>query len=861
MPNETRVSLDIETTDLNYEKGEIIEIGASKFRGNKVLAEFQTLVKIKKKIPSFVTAITSLKDGDLVNAPELSEVKEKLLAFVGKAAIVGHNVNFDLEFLKAKGIYFPDSKVYDTWRLATLLLRDLPSHSLEVLTSELCIEHLESHRALSDAGAARDLFLKLLSLIKKLDRSSLEAINNFLAAREYVFKPFFLEAVKGKTGRTDKKQKSFDFKNKTKRQLQIKADIKKVEDYFKSEKFRPKTAIKFSAEQLEIISEIENSLRNNEKVFIDSSSLRISQSALLLAAYLKAEKTVLFLRHEKDLKKVLEHDFGQAEKIIGVLPRPVPLSLPENYLCKRRFKDFKAQKGLTSERIHFLTKIILWEKISGTGNFAELNFVFEEKDLLKEINYQEPFCSKKKCPFHASCFYFRAQSLRRQGRVFLALSKNLWREAVFLKDKALIINEADHLGEEYEKNEQVLTLEDSLFWLQSLRRYLKSKMEDDLVRPEVFKVINENITGLENQLTLFFGLIAINLKNSPWLRFGKLGLNEITVKDLEEKKLFESQKNLVRCFNTLEKFLAEFLGETEGDLRLDLEGYLFNLRHLKNLIHAFFTLKDEFLSELVLGEKNIYLTRTPIFESLSSKNFLNSAKRAVVLITSQIDAKIQDYLKINLSLSDFKQKKIKAAAKTEKIVTFLVENFPSENENNFNQTLASLVEQASAKSRLSTVIFFRNKSRIAAFFREEALFLKEKGLTVYYQGLSGGQNKIEKQFLKTDKAVLMVTLRFWETLFLPKDKFENLILVKLPFGIPRALERKKQRGDFIFSSLPRARRTLNEIFGFMIGKKENSRFIILDPKAITASYAADLLSVLGAGSVEKILWKNFGRHL
>jgi len=45
------VSLDLETTGLDPEHDRIIEVGALRFRGDRVLDEFQTLVNPNTHIP------------------------------------------------------------------------------------------------------------------------------------------------------------------------------------------------------------------------------------------------------------------------------------------------------------------------------------------------------------------------------------------------------------------------------------------------------------------------------------------------------------------------------------------------------------------------------------------------------------------------------------------------------------------------------------------------------------------------------------------------------------------------------------------------------------------------------------------
>jgi len=189
--NKTYIALDIETTSLDPEKGNVLEIGVVRFNEKKVLEEWESLVNPGEKIPTIVKAITGITEEDVKEAPTLEEVKEKFIKFVGREPIVGHNIHFDLDFLKAKGIDF-SNKRYDTWRLATILLPKFPSHSLEALADYLKIKHLEKHRSLADTKASAELFLVLLGEIKKIDPKVLAEIKDYLKKSKWDLAEIFL---------------------------------------------------------------------------------------------------------------------------------------------------------------------------------------------------------------------------------------------------------------------------------------------------------------------------------------------------------------------------------------------------------------------------------------------------------------------------------------------------------------------------------------------------------------------------------------------------------------------------------------------------------------------------------------------
>jgi Rad3-related DNA helicase/inhibitor of KinA sporulation pathway (predicted exonuclease) len=153
----TFVALDLETTGLSPRLDRMIEVGAVRFRGDEVLASFQSLVRPEVAIPRAVQELTGIRDADVAAAPSPEQVLAQLIDFVGDSAVVAHSGNFDLSFL-VDGETEPAYELFDTLDLARMVLPVAPSHSLPHLSRQLGLSHPHPHRALSDADAARQLF-------------------------------------------------------------------------------------------------------------------------------------------------------------------------------------------------------------------------------------------------------------------------------------------------------------------------------------------------------------------------------------------------------------------------------------------------------------------------------------------------------------------------------------------------------------------------------------------------------------------------------------------------------------------------------------------------------------------------------
>lgn len=159
---ENFVCLDIECTGFNHEDDDIIEVAAVKFTKTKQGETFHTLIATKKEIPIIIQDLTGIKNSMLTDAPTLDAISKDLIDFVGDLPIVGHNINFDLDFLEAKGINFPGRRI-DTFPLSQMVINDQKSYSLETLAHYFS-KHQPSHRALDDVLANIELFWHILEL-------------------------------------------------------------------------------------------------------------------------------------------------------------------------------------------------------------------------------------------------------------------------------------------------------------------------------------------------------------------------------------------------------------------------------------------------------------------------------------------------------------------------------------------------------------------------------------------------------------------------------------------------------------------------------------------------------------------------
>ena len=160
----TIVVFDIETTGLDSETEQIIELGAVKIENGNIIEKFSTFVKPTKSIPFEVVRLTGITDEMVEDAPPIELVIKDFYEFTRGCTLSGHNViNFDIKFIRREaenlGLDF-DNPIIDTMKEAQASRLKITKYNLGAVTKALGITLEGAHRAWNDAFATAQVLLK-----------------------------------------------------------------------------------------------------------------------------------------------------------------------------------------------------------------------------------------------------------------------------------------------------------------------------------------------------------------------------------------------------------------------------------------------------------------------------------------------------------------------------------------------------------------------------------------------------------------------------------------------------------------------------------------------------------------------------
>lgn len=175
--NHDFVVFDLETTGLIRQPSmgkmdKIIEVGAVKISHGEIIEKFSTFVACPDKLPQNIVDLTGICDADLVGAPTIGPVMADFFKFCDGCRLVGHNVNFDYDFVshyaEQEGYFFSQPK-YDTIALAQEVLRGvgLSNYKLNTVADHFSFT-FQHHRAFDDALVTAKIFIELIKKRGKL---------------------------------------------------------------------------------------------------------------------------------------------------------------------------------------------------------------------------------------------------------------------------------------------------------------------------------------------------------------------------------------------------------------------------------------------------------------------------------------------------------------------------------------------------------------------------------------------------------------------------------------------------------------------------------------------------------------------
>jgi len=469
------IAIDIETTGLDPANDAITEIGAVRFNGHRVEAEWSTLINPNRSIPPSITQLTGITNEMVRNAPPLKAVIHELEDFVGTAPLVGHNIRFDLSFLQRNNI-LALNEIIDTYEMASVLLPTASRYSLSALAQILGIPLFEAaHRALVDARLTHSIFNRLYEKGLELPLDLIEEIIRLSEPLDWgaslIFQQILHVRSRQPMGARKARQTSShgplfqsqdaqqDFPPLNPVHPPIGLDQEEVSSllefggpfahYFQNYEYRP--------QQVEMLRAVTHALSENQHLLVEAGTGTGKSFAYLVPAALYAIQNscrVVISTNTINLQdQLIKKDIPDLCKALGIDLHATVLKGRVNYLCPRRLEAFRQRGPETIEEVRVLSKVLVWLHEGGNGDRNEINLNGPvERDVWSRISSEDEGCKTEVCVTRCggTCPFYRARQAAQSSHLVIV------NHALLLADVAtgsrvlpdydyLIIDEGHHL--------------------------------------------------------------------------------------------------------------------------------------------------------------------------------------------------------------------------------------------------------------------------------------------------------------------------------------------------------------------------------------------------------------------------------
>ena len=474
------VSLDVETTGLNPQNDDVIEVAVIVFNEREEISRYSQLVRPRRSIPLQISRLTGITQDMLDESPRFGDIVDELAAAIGDRPIIGHNISFDMSMLAGEG-FKPDNRLIDTYTLATGLLTDIPNFQLGTIAEyfDYQISEEDRHRALGDTAATVHVFQQLLAKLGDYDSATLRQIGQFAKAAKWREAWFFDDLARSKS-----EAPLFD----PSRPNTVPLELAFMAPRERPEPLRPTgnqeniptslvekllgdggpmqdvlTGYRPRPTQITMARRVAETLNKDQNLLIEAGTGTGKSLAYLLPAALfaiqRGERVVvstatIALQDQLNLKDLPDVRIALQEAGVTDELNVAVMKGRQNYLCLKQWFNHKDDPVEDEADASLRAKILMWLGHTETGDKGELRLTHEEERYWRKYASERGRCTVGRCPYASNnqCFFHRARWNAHHAHIVIAnhslVLVNASEGRVLPSFERLIFDEAHHLEDE-----------------------------------------------------------------------------------------------------------------------------------------------------------------------------------------------------------------------------------------------------------------------------------------------------------------------------------------------------------------------------------------------------------------------------
>ena len=907
-------SIDLETTGLNSTEDKIIEVGMVFFDSSGTNETYQKYVNPGSKIPRRIKQLTGISDNDVSEAPTISDISIEIENLLKDSILVGHNIRFDIDFLRQAGIHVED-RYLDTLDLAYVVEPSISDYSLSSLGPLLGLTKRKSHNALDDSETTRELFIHIMSRLKELPTGTIAQIKELSIRGKWDVDLLLDYILKDKLSHQVIKRSPPPISEKDPTTLRHTEPNNFTQDENTDSDLEPLfqkggplsesiASFEERAEQIEMAQLVKDNISKGENLVVEAGTGVGKSIAYLIPSIQYAKQTdnrVIISTNTINLQdQLFNKDMPLALDVLDITDREIPycvLKGRSNYLCLRRFQNLLQAPNIDTSVAILCAKILVWLAKTTTGDVSELNISRRSHtQLWRRLNAE----SSDNCMEHGEeCFLRSARETAANSKIIIInhslLFADLIAERALLPPyKSLIIDEAHHIEEQAT----------SSFGREISDQYIRdlcNRIDGDNSLPTLSDTILRDITDDEPNLRAMstIKIAASNFSHDlktttsniiATLLEATLDQTKITGKyggDFTHRILDAhrdiSQDTINSLCDKLYTDISKFNQLIERSL-IVLQGYDDTSR-VANLLTEYQDLRLDLielssrLRELVLepSDQSVYWIEKS-FDGRDKK--LRSAPINVgPLLTDHLYKSTDSIVMTSATLStnktfDYLIKTTNFSPDTEAILgspfnyhnsslLIIPTDVPTPQSENYMEYVTTNIIQSATAAGGRTMALFTSHSAVRQAFNLLNQKMQDSNIAVLAQGLSGPPGRLLRRFKQHPATILLGTSSFWEGVDLKGEALQVLIIARLPFDVPTdpIFEARSEQYEkpFYDYSIPRAMIKFKQGFGRLIrSHSDRGVALILDSRIHSSNYGRRFVQCLPEMNVQQTLTSKTG---
>ena len=605
---------------------------------------------------------------------------------------------------------------------------------------------------------------------------------------------------------------------------------------------RAHDAYEFRGSQLEMAELVEEAFRRKQHAIVEAGTGTGKTLAYLVPAIRSGERVVISTATKSLQEQLFTKDIPFLQKHFAPNLKAAVMKGRNNFLCRAKVYDTDKQGLLKGfDELDWFTQIKQWEKVTETGDRAELTFLPDDAELWGKLDARRDTCTGQKCPEFQRCFLTWMHQRAHEADIVIVNHHLFFADLAIRQDdfgsilpdySAVIFDEAHEIED---VASDYFGRQISNYRFEELARDAENVLRmKGLASPPLLK----RTAQLKERTRNFFDAFPPREGRFPFEQAERASFAE------QNREAYDS---LAAAVKRLEAELAAL--PSKPDEVLAVARRAFELRG--ELAFLLESNERNYVYWFERRNKGVFLAATPIDVSQILKEKLFAQFETVVLTSATLAIGDHfDFIKQRLGVEMARTKKLASEFDfRSQAVLYIPSQMPDVRDPNFAAGAAEEIARLLEISQGRAFCLFTSYNQMGQVCERVERMVK---FPVFVQGTAPRSTLLEK-FRTTPHAVLFATASFWQGVDVPGEQLSCVIVDRLPFAVPtdpvvaarvRALK-EDGRDAFAEYQVPEAVLALKQGFGRLIRSRSDRGILaILDNRIQRMRYGKIFLESL-----------------